>query len=347
MIISKGLSIVIPCFNEGNNLEITIRKILVSCQDIDFPVEVIVSDDASTDNCIERTKAAVNSALLRYILNEHAGRVETIYKGICGARYPNVMVLGSRVQIQQNTLMNLDALNKKYPDAKFWNGLVKILDNGNPLVSIWQTLVFVGWGEYLRNPTTTSFGQDCFDRFPKGSGFFITSKNLWLSGFDRLRDYASTQKIAISDDTRLIRDFAAIDDIWISPEIEAFYQPRTSWKPFIKNGFYRGTTFVDSYWDSNSVFGKLVKCLSPILTAFYFGIGFYGGLSVLLITFLLSFALVGVVYFNYSRKLWRNTKRALKETIVLLPLIISFGFGFASAYASRVVTNPSWRVRRR
>ncbi len=104
---------------------------------------------------------------------------------------------------------------------------------------------------------------------------------------------------------------------------------------------------MDSYWTSNTIFGKLVKYLLPIMLAIYFGIGLYSGLTGVVVSLLASLTLVEILFFTYSFRLWRDKKRATKEAAVLLPMIFNFGFGFASAYASRVVTNPSWRVRRR
>ena len=50
MVVDKSLSIVIPCYNESQNLEKLIRNIQHNLKNIDFKVEVILINNGSTDD---------------------------------------------------------------------------------------------------------------------------------------------------------------------------------------------------------------------------------------------------------------------------------------------------------
>jgi hypothetical protein len=269
---------------------------------------------------------------VRYIVKEHSGRIETIFHGISLAEHDNVLVIGARVRLREDSLHKLSQLIEKYPTARFWNGMIYLLNTELPHVSIWETLVKVGWNRGLSGDGVKSYGLADFDLYPKGSGLFMAKRNDWLSGFNKIRDYASTSKVVVSDDTRLLRGFAELSNIWFSKDFAADYKPRTNFKLFLKNGFHRGTTFVDSYWDSGTVFGRLVRGLPPLAVALVIVAASLTGVSGM--WFLIGSALLvsQLALFLYSLKTWKKPRRALQETIVLAPLILFFGFGFARAY---------------
>jgi glycosyltransferase involved in cell wall biosynthesis len=326
--LSRGLSVVIPTFNEGDELAITIESALKAFERIMIPFEILVVEDGSKERHPE-------FRLLKnvcYIEKEHSGRIDTIFHGINLARNQNVLVIGSRVRIREDSLVQLMQMNEDYPSARFWNGMIHLLNTELPHVSIWESLVRVGWGKGLESDTPISFGLQDFDFYPKGSGFFLASKQDWISGFSMLSEYAAKSRVVVSDDTRLLRGFAEKSDIWFSKAFAADYKPRTSFKLFLRNAYYRGNTFVDSYWDSPTIFGKLVRYLSPAtLLLVLSGTSLLGLMGVF---YIMATVLVcsKTVFFFYSVKIWKKPKRALKEAFVLTPLILFFGFGFVRAY---------------
>ena len=326
--LNDGLSIVMPTFNEGIELTISINAALAALKQCDFPFEIVAVDDGSDDTHPE-LEQMLN---VKYIRKEHSGRIETIVRGIELAKFNNVLVLGARVRLRADSLVNLSKLIESHSNARFWNGMVYLLRTDLPHVSIWETLIKVGWNRGLSSNGVQNYGLKDFDLYPKGSGLFLAAKNDWLDGFHQLNQYALTSKVVISDDTRLIRRFAELSNIWFSKDFAADYKPRTNFKLFLKNGFHRGTTFVDSYWDSQTIFGKLVRWSLPIAISLIVGSFLVGGIKGIAVTALLTLALALAAFFIYCLKSWRSPWRAIKESIVLIPLLMCFGAAFSKAY---------------
>lgn len=326
--LSQGLSVVIPAFNEGDDLAVTIKSALKAFEHTPIPFEILVVEDGSK-NLHPEFQLMRN---VRYIEKNHSGRIETIFHGINLAKNQNVLVIGARVRLREDALQQLMQLNEHYPTARFWNGMIHLLNTELPHVSIWETLVRVGWSKGLQSETAISFGSQDFDLYPKGSGLFLASKQDWINGLSKLREYAAKSKVVISDDTRLLRGFAEISNIWFSKAFAADYKPRVSFTLFLKNARYRGNTFVDSYWESSTIFGKLVRYSMPISSVFACAVASLAGLLGVLYLIGISLIFSIVLFFLYSVKTWKKPMRAAKEAFVLVPLILFFGFGFVQAY---------------
>ena len=63
------LSICIPTYNRSNYLKICLNSIM-SQVDINLPIEIIVSDNCSTDNSLEIIDEYINNPLFRLIKQE-------------------------------------------------------------------------------------------------------------------------------------------------------------------------------------------------------------------------------------------------------------------------------------
>jgi glycosyltransferase involved in cell wall biosynthesis len=329
--LNQGLSVVIPFYNEAENTEKALNSVMEAARRASFPVEFILANDGSTDGFPKPNLPQV-VVFLNLI---HSGRIATRLAGARHANYPNVLFIDARVWIHEKSLQNLDQLLKRIPNAHFWNGYVESLHKNLPQVSIWETLVRVGWSKIYSEKKTIHFGLDDFDSYPKGTSIFLARKEEWIKGLERLSEIESESRVAISDDTALIRGFASISDIWIDRGFSADYSPRTKFRAFLKNARYRGQTFVDSYWSSKNVFGWLVKYLPSsllLVPIIYFSVG----IQTLLILALASVVLVGAAFFTFSYKQWKNVSRAFSETIVLFPLMINFGYGYLKAYSFRL-----------
>ena len=334
--LEQGLSIVIPFYNEAENTEKALKSAITAASKGSFPVEFILANDGSSDGYPrpELTKVAT-------VLNlNHSGRIATRLAGARQAKYPNILFIDARVWIHENSLLNLERLLQEFPNALFWNGYVESLNKNLPQVSIWETLVRIGWSKIYSESSTVHFGLDDFDLYPKGTSIFLARKENWIHGLEILSEFESISKVAISDDTALIRNFASISDIWIDRGFSADYSPRTKFLAFLKNARYRGQTFVDSYWASKTIFGKLVRFL-PATLLFLPAIYLLAGLKVLTLTVLAATVLIEMAFFTYSIKQWRSLSRAISEAIVLLPMMINFGLGFLKAYVFRFAARSS------
>lgn len=109
------ISIVIPCYNEENNLK---RGVLDEINDFlkdqNFTWEVIICNDESTDNSLKLAKAFTKTHLgFRVIDLPHGGKPSAVWGGIKEAKYPLVLF----TDMDQSTpLKEILKLLPFYPD---------------------------------------------------------------------------------------------------------------------------------------------------------------------------------------------------------------------------------------
>lgn len=89
----KSISIIIPCYNEENNLK---RGVLQQVSDflktVNFKWEVIICNDASTDNSLKLAKTfADKHDGFRVLDLPHGGKPSAVWGGIQEAKYPLVL----------------------------------------------------------------------------------------------------------------------------------------------------------------------------------------------------------------------------------------------------------------
>ena len=85
--VQSFLSIVIPAYNEERRLPGSLEKVLAFLQTRDYPAEVIVVDDGSTDNTVD----VVEGFMARYpfvsiIKNDHRGKGYAVRTGMLAAQ---------------------------------------------------------------------------------------------------------------------------------------------------------------------------------------------------------------------------------------------------------------------
>lgn len=115
---TPGVSIIIPCFNEAE----WIHRTIISCINQDYPVdklEVIVVDDRSTDNSVERieqTIALIHREAERYatrerlkftVLPENGGKREALVKGVEMAKHDLVVFVDSDSFLEPTAIRHL------------------------------------------------------------------------------------------------------------------------------------------------------------------------------------------------------------------------------------------------
>src|ERR1700742_2533000 len=94
------LSIVIPCFNEENNLVPLINAIREAMQPLQLDYEIIIVDDCSTDKSWEilRTLGAQDTRVHGRRLEKNSGQSAALWAGIQSARGQFIGTLDADLQ---------------------------------------------------------------------------------------------------------------------------------------------------------------------------------------------------------------------------------------------------------
>ncbi|OUW74331.1 MAG: hypothetical protein CBD76_00230 [Pelagibacteraceae bacterium TMED216] len=89
---SQGLNIVVPCFNEQDNLESTIKRIKDWCKLNNLEFQIIIVNNNSTDKTQEVAQRLVDENLL--LVNEKKkGKGFAVKKGMMNSKYNNVLII--------------------------------------------------------------------------------------------------------------------------------------------------------------------------------------------------------------------------------------------------------------
>jgi glycosyltransferase involved in cell wall biosynthesis len=108
---NKSISIIIPCYNEENNLKRgVLNEVYDFLKDQRYTWEVIVCNDESTDNSLKFVKEFVKSHKNFRVLDlPHGGKPAAVYGGIKAAKHPIILF----TDMDQST--PLKELNKLLP----------------------------------------------------------------------------------------------------------------------------------------------------------------------------------------------------------------------------------------
>ena len=92
--VTADFSVVIPCYNEADNILVLVEEVAAACRDLAF--EILVVDDASTDESASRIRRAMPSFGGRLRLIQHrrnAGQSAGVCSGVDAARGRIVVTL--------------------------------------------------------------------------------------------------------------------------------------------------------------------------------------------------------------------------------------------------------------
>jgi hypothetical protein len=241
-----ALSVVIPVYNEETWIRSCITALLASARDAGLRLDVVVVDDGSTDGTPQVLRELASEHDIRVITQANAGRLTARSTGLAAAREEWLLLLDSRVIMDGGALPWVRRAIAEQPERTVWCGHVDVETDGNPYAAFWAGLVKIGWRRYTANPRLVSFGAEEFDAYPKGTGCLLLPRALLdeaAQGFESLFENADLA----SDDTRLLRQVAERTHIWLTPDFRFRYHGKQGARGFLKQSYFRGTTFVDGY----------------------------------------------------------------------------------------------------
>jgi hypothetical protein len=241
-----ALSVVVPVYNEETWIRSCLTALVASAGKADLPLDVVVVDDGSTDRTPDVLRELAAEHGIRVVTQPNSGRLAARSTGLAEVREKWVLLLDSRVIIDADALSWVRAAIADDPDRAVWSGHVDVETDGNLFAAFWSGLVKIGWRRYTSDPRLVSFGAEDFDAFPKGTGCLLIDRDLLAEagqGFESLYD----NRDLASDDTRLLRYVAARRRIWLTPDFRFRYHGKQGARGFLKQSYFRGTTFVDGY----------------------------------------------------------------------------------------------------
>ena len=255
------ISVVIPLYNERDNIGRTIGAVDAALRDAELDAEIVVVDDGSTDGSGDAARGAASDLPLRVLGQPNSGRYAARKAGLEAAQGEYVLFLDSRVRLQPGALTFLAERLGKGEDV--WNAHVVIEADGNPYGLFWTVLTEIAFADYFANPRTTSFDAESFERFPKGTTCFVAPREALLDAFSAFSTRYGDIRNA-NDDTPLIRRLAEQRPINISPHFSCLYRPRDSLASFLKHAYHRGIVFLDGHGRRESGFFPLVVVFYPL-----------------------------------------------------------------------------------
>jgi glycosyltransferase involved in cell wall biosynthesis len=262
---SLSLSVVMPVYNEAEQLPATIAALAEAVARSPFHAELVLVDDGSTDGSAQTARDALAKRLPLQVVSEpNRGRFAARKAGLEAATHAWVLFLDGRVRLRPESLAFV--CDRLEAGETIWNGHVYVDTERNPYGAFWNVLVELAWREYFARPRKTSFDATSFDRYPKGTTCFLVPRELMLEAFGAFRSGYSDLRHA-NDDTPLLRWIAERRPIHIAPSFGCDYSPRATLFSFVRHAVHRGSVFLDGHGRPNSGFFMGVVAFFPVSAA--------------------------------------------------------------------------------
>ncbi|MFG2426212.1 glycosyltransferase [Streptomyces sp. NPDC048590] len=133
---TRPVSVLVPAYNERECIEATVRSLVAS----DYPIEVIVIDDGSTDGTADLVEA-MWIPNVRVVRQRNAGKPAALNNGIANARYDIVVMMDGDTVFEPSTVREL-----VQPFADHRVGAVAgnaKVGNRDSLIGAWQHIEYV------------------------------------------------------------------------------------------------------------------------------------------------------------------------------------------------------------
>ncbi len=102
--VTDPVSVVVPAYNESENIEATVRSILAN----DHPLEVVVVDDGSTDGTADLLEDLALPRV-RVVRQANAGKSEALNRGVAAAKHELIVMIDGDTIFQPDTVAQLVA----------------------------------------------------------------------------------------------------------------------------------------------------------------------------------------------------------------------------------------------
>lgn len=259
------LTVVTPFHDEAEHLPATIDALVAAVERSSFVVDVMFVDDGSTDDSADVAEARLDARLPSVTLRQpNRGRFEARRAGLHAATGESVLFLDARVRLEPESLRFV--AEKVAVGATVWNGHVHVRDEGRAVGVFWRLLAELAWRDYFDDPRETSFDDEDFDRYPKGTGCFLAPRDLLLEAMAAFSTRFDDSRRA-NDDATVIRWIARRVRINLAPSFACEYTPRSSLRTFARHALHRGVVFLDGHGRRGSRFLPGIVAFYPLSAA--------------------------------------------------------------------------------
>jgi glycosyltransferase involved in cell wall biosynthesis len=239
------LSVVIPAFNSSGWITQCLQHLSKALRNAEITdAEVIVVDDGSTDDTGEEARR-FSELMVKVISQENQGRFLARENGLANCTGSHILFLDTRVFLAETSLTFVLPFLQE-TNTSLWTAHVEANTTGNPIARFWRAIESIFWRRYMKNPSTTSFGLEDFDFYPKGTTALIAPTGLIRNAIAAFRPTVTDWR-KVNDDTALLRYAAERTRINISPQYACTYNARTNLKAFLHHANHRGSVLIDGY----------------------------------------------------------------------------------------------------
>lgn len=240
------LDVVIPVFNSAGWVAGCIDSVRTAFTQAGLSeYTIVVVDDGSSDN-LDEVLQSISNEKISIIRQSNQGRSAARLAGARSSNASHVLFIDSRVRIEANSIaFVLPYLANE--SSSTWTSDVHVEVKGNDLARFWMVIERVFWRKYYRRRVLTHFGEDDFDRYPKGTTALIVQRELFMEATLQSRSQISNERKA-NDDTAILRHIVRTQQIWISPDYSCVYHARTKFRGFLAHANHRGSVLIDGHW---------------------------------------------------------------------------------------------------